>query len=436
MNSEVTVNDLTRAFNNLLLETTTDSNPTNSISKVNNQIDMAVQSFKWEYSNCIPDFDGNPNDLNRFISVSDSLINNFIDRANPNNFQNIYLLNSIIAKIKGKAKTVINIQTCNTWNELKDVLMRNFSDQRDEVCLNRDLVMLRQNSNESPQLFYDRCLHILNLLCSYVNLHETTEDGKILKRQLYQNLTLKTFLSGLKEPIGTTIRCMKPTSLSEAMQFVLQEENAHYLQNSSKNNHRTTQPFRHNSRPTNDFRSNYQPPTQNQYTNFNSHSPSLQTFNSQTPNNFFARQNNFPSQPIPINPRPTQQNFPRASQVFRRPNQNMNVFRPNSNANLPKPTPMSTSTRNTYPNNQNQPVYKRPPPSTNNFRQNKRPNYTSEELYNVDTLENYEPENWEYLNNNYDYSDHTADQLYLDNSNPNNDISDNDDTVNKNENFC
>ncbi|XP_057666030.1 GATA zinc finger domain-containing protein 4-like [Diorhabda carinulata] len=415
MNSEVTINELTRALNNLLLETTTDSNPTNSSSTVNNQIDMAVQPLKWEYSNCIPDFDGNPNDLNRFISVSESLISNFIDRTNPNNYQNVYLLNSIIAKIKGKAKTVINIQTCNTWNELKDVLMRNFSDQRDEVCFNRDLVMLRQSSNESPQSFYDKCLHILNLLCSYVNLHESTEEGKHLKRQIYQNLTLKTFLSGLKEPIGTTIRCMKPTSLSEAMQFVLQEENVHYLQNPSRNNHRT-QPFKNNSRPNR---------------NFHSLSSSSQTFNSQTPNNLCARQHNFPSQPIPINPRTTYQNFPRASQVFNRPNQNVNVFRPNPNANFHKPIPMSISTRATASNTQNQPIYKRPPPSTNNFRQSKKPNYTSEELYNVDIQENYDPENREYLNNNYDDSDHTTDQLNLNNSNSNND----DDRVDRNENF-
>ncbi|XP_056633440.1 uncharacterized membrane protein DDB_G0293934-like [Diorhabda sublineata] len=307
--------------------------------------------------------------------------------------------------------------------------MRNFSDQQDEVCLNRDLVMLRQSSNESPQSFYDKCLHILNLLCSYVNLHESTEEGKHLKRQLYQNLTLKTFLSGLKEPIGTTIRCMKPISLSEAMQFVLQEENVHYLQNPSRNNHRT-QPFKNNSRPVYDFKPNYQSPIQNQNRNFNSLSSSSQTFNSQTPNNLFTRQNNFPSQPIPINPRTTYQKIPRASQVFNRPNQNVNVFMPNPNANFPKPTPMSISTRATVSNTQNQPIYKRPPPSTNNFRQSKRPNYTSEELYNVDIQENYDIENWEYLNNNYNDSDHTTDQLYLNNSNSNND-----DRVDRNENF-
>ncbi|XP_057662253.1 GATA zinc finger domain-containing protein 15-like [Diorhabda carinulata] len=250
MNSEVTVNELTNnKFNNLLFKTTTDSNPTNSSDTVNNQIDLEVQSdVKWEYSNCIPDFDGNPNDLNRFISVSESLISNFINRTNP-------------------------------------------------------------------------------------------------------------------------------------------------------------KPFKNNSRPIYDFKPNYQPPIQNQ-------------------------QNNFPSQPIPINQRTTHQNFTRASQVFNRPDQNINVFRPNPNANLPKPRPMSISTRATAPNIQNQPIYKGPPPSTNNFRQSKQPNYTSGELYNVDIQENYDPENWEYLNNNYDDSDHTTDQLYLNNSNSNND-----DRLNRNENF-
>ncbi|XP_057653965.1 GATA zinc finger domain-containing protein 15-like [Diorhabda carinulata] len=205
------------------------------------------------------------------------------------------------------------------------------------------------------------------------------------------------------------------------MQFVLQEENAHYSQNPSRNNHRT-QPFENNSRPIYDFKPNYQPPIQNQYRNFNSPSSSSQTFNSQTLNNLFTRQNNFPLQPIPIK---IQELY---IKNFLEPHKfsNVNVFRPNPNANLPKPTPMSISTRATAPNFQNQPIYKRPPSSTNNFRQSKRPNYTSEELYNVDIQENYDPENWEYLNNNYDDSD----QLYLNNSNSNNDG-----RVNRNENF-
>lgn len=86
----------------------------------------------------------------------------------------------MIGKLTGNAKLIVNIQNVKTWDELKDTLLRNFADQRDEVCLNRDLVMLRQNPNEKPNQFHDRVLHILNLLCSHIDLHELTETAKNL----------------------------------------------------------------------------------------------------------------------------------------------------------------------------------------------------------------------------------------------------------------
>ncbi|XP_071052902.1 uncharacterized protein [Onthophagus taurus] len=178
---------------------------------------MAV---KPEYLNCVPQFAGNPNELIRYIQTCQSLITAFYDVSKPNDFQNIYLLHSLIGKLTGNARLVVNIQNVSTWESLKITLQRNFVDQRDEACLNTDLVMLRQNSNEQPHQFYDRCLHILNLICSYVDMHEHTEPANALKRNLYNKLTLKTFLSGLKEPLGTTIRCMRPTNLNEALQFI------------------------------------------------------------------------------------------------------------------------------------------------------------------------------------------------------------------------
>ncbi|KAH1014411.1 hypothetical protein HUJ04_003252 [Dendroctonus ponderosae] len=64
-------------------------------------------SFKPEYLNSIPTFDGNPTELNRYLAIY----------------------------------------------------------KRDQSCLNRDLVMLKQLPHETAQKFYDKCLEILNLLC-------------------------------------------------------------------------------------------------------------------------------------------------------------------------------------------------------------------------------------------------------------------------------
>lgn len=71
------------------------------------------------------------------------LIDNFYNTANQRDFQNVFLLNSLIGKLTGTAKIIVNIKNVTTWDDLKAVLHRNFADQRDESCLNRDLVMLK-----------------------------------------------------------------------------------------------------------------------------------------------------------------------------------------------------------------------------------------------------------------------------------------------------
>lgn len=342
------------------------------ISKVNNfnlpnltNFDMA--QFKPEYLSCIPQFDGNPNDLNRYLAVCQSIIDTFYNVNQPNDFQNIYLLNSIISKLTGNAKVVLGTQNVTTWGELKSILSRHFADQRDEACLNRDLVMLRQQINEKPSQFYDRIMHILNLLCSYVDLHENSDTAKLLKRNLYNDLALKTFLSGLKEPLGTTIRCMRPKDLPEALQFVTEEYNINYFQNISK--------ISHPKQPTQQFRAT-QPMFQPRNVPFS-------TFNSHTPHNHFSQNQSFPSQPIPIRPDYSRipNRFPTNSQVFKNRPSNTNVFRPNQGKPLPPPTPMSISTRqtNNIPKFNNRPSHFQSQP-------NVQPKFIAEELYNANAV--------------------------------------------------
>ncbi|KAL4721240.1 hypothetical protein ACJJTC_013585 [Scirpophaga incertulas] len=60
---------------------------------------------------------------------------------------------------------------------------------------------------------------------TYVSLHETINTTIEAKRQLYKKLTLKSYLRGLKEPLGSRIRCMRPQSIEQALEFVQEEMN-------------------------------------------------------------------------------------------------------------------------------------------------------------------------------------------------------------------
>lgn len=395
---------LSQIFNS---ESCNNSNTLGNLSTVVEVNEMSL--FKPEYLKCVPEFDGNPNDLNRYLSICESLINNFYNVSNPNDFQNTFLLNSLIGKLSGTAKVVVNIQNVSTWDDLKETLRRNFADQRDESCLNRDLVMLRQQANEQPSQFYDRILQILNLLCSYIDIHEVTNSAKILKKSLYSELALKTFLSGLKEPLGTTIRCMRPKNLAEALQFVVQENNTHYFQNLTRPIPRAQN---HNPRAHQQPHFKMQQPSYS----FPQSGPTFPNFNTQSPQHtFFPRPNfsRFPSQPINIRPNfNVPQRFPTNSMVFGKRNQT-NVFRPNQNKILPTPQPMSVCS--------SLPAQKTPQQNPNAFRHqastSQNPKFTFEELYNSEMEQPTDPDLlYQYpLNESYDGFENTSDDVSYNN---------------------
>ncbi|XP_069354459.1 uncharacterized protein [Maniola hyperantus] len=65
---------------------------------------------------------------------------------------------------------------------------------------------------------------------TYISLHESVPTTIEAKRQLYQKLTLQCYLRGLKDPLDSRIRCMRPVSMEKALEFVQEELNTLYIQ--------------------------------------------------------------------------------------------------------------------------------------------------------------------------------------------------------------
>lgn len=229
----------------------------------------------------VPTYDGNPNQLYRYLDTAGTVLIQFYIPENPDCFQNQLVLNSILGKLRGKAEEVVNINGATTWEVVKGVLLQHFSDQRDENSLTRDLVNMKQD-NDDPQSFYNRCMHILNTIINYVNLHENNDTVKECKRNFFRSQCLKTFLAGLREPLGSTIRAMRPNDMPSALQYIKEEENISYLR---KNNITVQQQQNKNNFPQNKQ-------------NLNMFRRPLPTFNSTQHN--FNRQSNFSNQTRPI----------------------------------------------------------------------------------------------------------------------------------------
>lgn len=176
----------------------------------------------------VPEFDGNPHTLIRFLSICDKLVEEY--GSTEPGLINISLLNGILNKITGPAaRTLANNGIPNDWSGIRTSIINNFSDHRDETSLYTDLSSLTQGA-DTPHIFYEKCQNMLCTIITYIQLHETIPTTIESKRELYKSLTLKTFLSGLHEPLGSRIRCMRPPTLQKALEYTQEELNTMYLQ--------------------------------------------------------------------------------------------------------------------------------------------------------------------------------------------------------------
>lgn len=178
----------------------------------------------------VPDFDGNPNVLTRFIQICDQIVKTYLSVGPGSELPNLCLLNGILNKITGTAATIINSNGIpDNWLAIRNTLVNNFADQRDETALYNDLSLATQGPR-TPQEFYDHCQSLFSTIMTYITLHETVATTIEAKRVLYRKLTLQAFIRGLHEPLGSRIRCMRPDSLEKALEYVQEELNIVYLQ--------------------------------------------------------------------------------------------------------------------------------------------------------------------------------------------------------------
>lgn len=182
----------------------------------------------------LPNFDGNPRLLFEFIDNVNELVK-ACQEANGTPYASI-ILRSIRNKIIGNANEILNMYgTPLDWDEIKNNLIIHYADKRNETSLIRDLHSIRQN-NDTVEKFYSRIIEIYSSLTNHIRVHEMDQTIVKSKKSLFGEMCLNTFLSGLREPLGSTIRAMKPTTLSEGFNLCLKEQNISYFRYDSHNN--------------------------------------------------------------------------------------------------------------------------------------------------------------------------------------------------------
>lgn len=172
----------------------------------------------------IPRFEGDKKELNLFILKSEYVIEKFMGNV----AQNEYLMHVITSRLLGRALALISERPdVVTWAQLKELFEQHFGDPRSEECIAIELESLKIANGESYLDFCNRIQSVRSALMSKVNIIA----DHVLKRSkitIYNNSSLNVFLYNLTEDLLRIVRLKVPTTLEEALQFVLEEENFHY----------------------------------------------------------------------------------------------------------------------------------------------------------------------------------------------------------------
>lgn len=337
------LNQLTLDIKNIVIIEKSSANST-----INNK-DMAVPVLKKEYIDMVPDFHGESELLHRFIEVAEKLVAKFYNFNDPNDFQNEYLMGSILAKVKGQAAANISTSNIKSFQDLKSALLNSYGDKRDHFTLNIELTELKQEQNESPFDFYHRLQKLLNAQLSYLQSHLNAHESAILC-EYFRQYALRILLKGLKEPIGSLMRTKNPIDLNSALSMLTNDFQFLNKQNTASPSSNLRHNFNNKFNPNNKF-------------NFKHDRQNMSYQNLQSDRKTFPQLTYRPN----VNQASTSNYFNR--------NPNRNGFQPNQRQNFSKPTPMSISTNNTSRPNQNL--------NYNRFSTQQFPKHVAGELNNI-----------------------------------------------------
>lgn len=309
----------------------------------------AVPVLQKEYLQIIPEFKGDVQQLPRFIQIGDKLVEKFYNPGNPDDFQNEYLLHSLLSKIKDEAHIQISNCVINNWADLKAALLTTYADKRDIFTLTIELTDMKQKMNENPFDFYYRIMNNLNLQSAYLTTH-IEEGPRVTMKSFANGLGLRVLLRGLREPIGPLMRTRDPKDLAEALNIMTNDFQIdapsikmaynNQQKRSFSNNYTTGY---NNNKQNQTFRSinqqnYYIPPAMRNNQQPSHNQQNAQVYNQQGYNQHPNNQNRYNGGNNRQNTQPL------------RNNNNTTLTRNNTtqyNRNLPAPTPMSISTRNT-----------------------------------------------------------------------------------------
>src|SRR5436190_6218865 len=225
----------------------------------------------------IPEYDGSTGTLPYFINTCDEIVG-IINKQNLSNIVKRIILHTIRKKVVRDTNIKTATKTYLDWESLKDLLVEEYGDKRNEVNFFTELSHLEQKQNEDIFCYFDKYEDIYNRLISLLKLKfSNSSENVVIFMSSYAS---HNFIINCREPYRSQLAARNLKSLND-IQNLIKNDFQYIHTNIHKQN--TIKPKINAPTPV------YKNITQNQY-----RSPMLR---------YPQQQQNFPSQPIHPKPR-------------------------------------------------------------------------------------------------------------------------------------
>lgn len=324
------------------------------------------------HTTLLPNFSGNQDHLESFILSIDEFYSLYSTNGEA---QKKLVLAAIKSKLVDDAKNfLLSRPDLIDWTPIKEALRQKFGDPITYPILMQQLQYVRINKNEGLLEFVDRLKTFVQRIISKIQCEVADQNSKILLVNQIEKTAVMILTANSPQTLKTMLMLQCPDKINDALTHVLNYNMIESQVNFSNNNFQQYNKYsqiqnpiqkKFNATHKNSSNSVNRPPTDISHPQINYLLPAQQTF---------------PSQPIFVNPRPVQRNYPTNSQVFGNQAKTQQFNRPPPRQDALVPMSISTAgpSRMTQ---QRQPPFKYP----SLFQPSGPPNFTSQELSNVET---------------------------------------------------
>lgn len=182
----------------------------------------------------IPEFNGNRENLHKFIACCDIVHPTATTRAESQQF-----LNVIKTKLSGSAYNLIKYKEFASWDELKIILQDQYLEKRTIAQIQTELLNSRQRHNESVRCFSNRIEKLVLDLNDACIASEGIAAANVIQN-LNKKSALKAFVEGLENPIKLIVKASRFHEFQDAVEAACEEERS--INSNKKSSYQNSKP--------------------------------------------------------------------------------------------------------------------------------------------------------------------------------------------------